>query len=73
MVRACIDPVGVGAHEAVMIGDSKADLGAARAAGVPIILTSFGYSTVPLHELKPDAIVGHLDEVIGVLPKVMRR
>jgi phosphoglycolate phosphatase len=73
MVRACIDPVGVSAHEAVMIGDSKADLGAARAAGLPIVLTRFGYSTVPLEDLKPDAIVDHLDHVIGVLPQVMRR
>ena len=72
MVRACIDPVGVSARDAVMIGDSKADLGAARAAGVPIILTSFGYSTIPLADLQPDAIVGHLDDVIGLLSKVMR-
>lgn len=73
MVRACIDPVGVSVQEAVMIGDSKADLGAARAAGVPIVLTRFGYSTVPLEELKPDAIVDHLDDVIAILPQVMRR
>lgn len=73
MVRACIDPFGVGAHEAVMIGDSKADLGAARAAGLPIILTSFGYSTIPLADLKPDAIVDHLDHVLDTLPRVLRR
>lgn len=73
MVHACIDPVGVAAGEAVMIGDSKADLGAARAAGVPIVLTRFGYSTIPIEELKPDAIVDHLDHVINVLPRVMRR
>ncbi len=73
MIHACIDPVGVSARDAVMIGDSKADLGAARAAGVPIILTSFGYSTVPIAELMPDAIVDHLDEVIGALGRVMTR
>ena len=71
MVRACIDPVGVSVRDAVMIGDSKADLGAARAAGVPIILTSFGYSTIPLADLKPDAIIGHLDDVMRALPRVM--
>ena len=71
MIYACIDPVGINPRDAIMIGDSKADLGAARAAGVPIILTSFGYSTTPIAELKPDAIVDHLDEVMGALAKVM--
>ena len=71
MIHACIDPVGVHVRDAVMIGDSKADLGAARAAGVPIILTSFGYSTVPIADLKPDAVVDHLDEVMSVLGRVM--
>lgn len=73
MIHACIDPAGVAARDAVMIGDSRADCEAARAAGVPVILTSFGYSTTPVAELKPDAIVGHLDEVMGWLPKVMAR
>lgn len=73
MIHACIDPVGVGPQDAVMIGDSRADVGAARAAKVPVILTSFGYSTTPIAELAPDAIVGHLDEIIGWLPRVMAR
>lgn len=72
MIHACIDPVGVSVRDAVMIGDSKADVGAARAAGVPVILTSFGYSTIPIAELAPDAIVDHLNEVIGWLPRVMK-
>ena len=71
MIHACIDPVGVHARDTVMIGDSRADVDAARAAGVPVILTSFGYSNTPVAELKPDAIVGHLDEVMGWLPKMM--
>ena len=33
MIHACIDPVGVAARDAVMIGDSRADCEAARAAG----------------------------------------
>ena len=73
MIHACIDPVGVSPRDAVMIGDSRADCEAARAAGLPVILTSFGYSTTPVAELKPDAIIGHLDEVMALLPKVMAR
>ncbi len=72
MIHACLAPFGVSAHDAVMIGDSRADSEAARAAGVPVILTSFGYSNVPVADLMPDAIVDHLDEVMGWLPKVLR-
>jgi phosphoglycolate phosphatase len=53
-----------------MVGDSRADRDAARAAGTPVILTSFGYSTTPVADLQPDAIVHHLDEVMGWLPRV---
>jgi phosphoglycolate phosphatase len=73
MIHACIDPVGVSPADAVMIGDSRADAEAARAAGLPVILTSFGYSTTPVADLRPDAIVDHLDEVIGLLPGVLAR
>ena len=73
MIHACLGPVMVEPADAVMIGDSRADAEAARAAGLPVILTSFGYSTTPIAELKPDAFVGHLDEVLGWLPKVMAR
>ena len=33
---------------ALMIGDSEVDLRTAKAAGVPIVLVSFGYATAPL-------------------------
>ncbi len=71
MVHACLSPFGVNPRDAVMIGDSRADADAGRAAGTAVILTSFGYTTTPVAELRPDAIVDHLDEVMGWLPKVM--
>ena len=48
---------------AVMIGDSNADVGAARAAGIPSIAVAFGYSTVPVRELGADALIDHFDEL----------
>jgi phosphoglycolate phosphatase len=48
---------------AVMIGDSDVDLRAAKAAGVPAILVGFGYAAAPLDGLKPDALIGHFDEL----------
>jgi phosphoglycolate phosphatase len=43
---------------AIMIGDSLPDLEAARAAGVPVIGVSFGYSPVPMAQLRPDLLLG---------------
>ena len=42
---------------AIMIGDSTADVEAARAAGVPIIAVSFGYSYVAPHDLGADLVI----------------
>ena len=46
---------------AVMIGNSEVDLRTAKAAGIPIILVSFGYATAPVHGLSPDAMIDHFD------------
>jgi phosphoglycolate phosphatase len=48
---------------AVMIGDSEVDLRTAKAAGIPIILVSFGYATNPLDALSPEAVIDHFDEL----------
>ncbi len=50
-----------GGGAALMVGDSEADIGAARAAGVPCVAVSFGYSTVPVGELGADAVIDHFD------------
>jgi phosphoglycolate phosphatase len=49
------------AARAVMVGDSDADAGAARAAGVPLVLVSFGYTETPAHALSPDVLIDHFD------------
>lgn len=48
---------------AVMIGDSRTDLGAARNAGIPIALFSFGYSDVPQRDLGADIVLDHYSEL----------
>lgn len=47
----------VPAERAVMLGDSRNDVLAAHAAGLPAILVSFGYSKVPARELGADAVI----------------
>jgi phosphoglycolate phosphatase len=48
---------------AVMVGDSKTDVEAAKNAGVPVIAVDFGYTDTPVAELSPDCIISHFDEL----------
>jgi phosphoglycolate phosphatase len=48
---------GVNAANAVMVGDSEIDVKCARAADVPIIGVTFGYSNIPMRKLAPDATI----------------
>lgn len=70
MLEACLKPFGIAVTEAVMVGDSGADHGAARAAGTSIVMVDFGYSKVPVHALEPDAIVSHLSEIPAALARI---
>jgi phosphoglycolate phosphatase len=47
---------------AVMVGDSDTDVDTARAARIPIIGVTFGYTDVPMRELAPDALIEHYAE-----------
>ena len=48
---------------AVMVGDAGTDVGVARRAGIPVIGVEFGYTEVPIAELKPDRLIGHMREL----------
>jgi phosphoglycolate phosphatase len=50
---------------AVMIGDAAPDLGAARAAGIPVVLIAGGYTRIPAQELGADAVVARFSELPG--------
>lgn len=47
--------------DAIMVGDSAADIASAKAAGVPVIAVDFGYTDRPVSELGPDRIISHFD------------
>lgn len=47
----------------MMVGDSASDSGAARAAGAPVVLVSFGYTDIPAETLEPDALISHFDQL----------
>jgi phosphoglycolate phosphatase len=64
-----IEAAGGSLDRALMVGDSRSDVGAAKAAGVPVIAVSFGYSDVPTAELGADAVIDSFAE----LPPIARR
>jgi phosphoglycolate phosphatase len=63
MLRRTIARGGGRVEQAVMVGDSAADVTTARAAGVPVIAVDFGYSEIAVAKLAPDRIISHFDEL----------
>jgi phosphoglycolate phosphatase len=47
----------------LMVGDSEADVAAAKAAGIPVIAVRFGYASIPLEDLGANALISHFDEL----------
>ncbi|MFC1689941.1 phosphoglycolate phosphatase [Pseudomonadota bacterium] len=64
----CIEEMSARPDDTVMIGDSGADVGAARAADVPVILVPDGYTGVPAVSLGADYVVGRLADVPHSIP-----
>lgn len=50
-------------RNAVLVGDSDTDAKTARAAGIPVILVSFGYTEIPVSELGATTIIDHYSEL----------
>jgi phosphoglycolate phosphatase len=55
----------------VMVGDAGPDIGVARRAGVPVIGVEFGYTEVPIAELKPDLLIGHMNQLSAAVESLM--
>jgi phosphoglycolate phosphatase len=58
-------------QRSVMVGDTAADIDAARAAGAPSILVSFGYSEASPETLGADAIIAHFSALPGVVRRLL--
>jgi phosphoglycolate phosphatase len=57
----------------VMVGDAGPDVGVARRAGVPVVCVEFGYTDVPVAELKPDLLIGHMRDLPAAVESLMAR
>lgn len=57
----------IGEGPYVMVGDSSPDILGAQAANIPVIAATYGYADTALPELKPDALIQNLGEVVELV------
>jgi phosphoglycolate phosphatase len=63
ILRQTVARAGGELFSTVMVGDAGPDIGVARRAGVPVIGVTFGYTEVPIADLKPDLLINHMKEL----------
>jgi len=66
-VFATLDAIAQPGSAAAFVGDSATDVGAARNAGLPVVLVSFGFTDTPAHELGGDVVIDHYDALLPAL------
>jgi phosphoglycolate phosphatase len=54
----------------IMVGDAGPDVGVARRAGVPVIGVGFGYTEVPMADLKPDLLINKMRDLPAAVESV---
>jgi len=55
----------------VMVGDAGTDVGVARRANVPVVGVDFGYTDVPMTDLKPDRLIGHFRDLPAAVESLL--
>jgi phosphoglycolate phosphatase len=59
-----------GTARAAFVGDSITDAGTARAAGLPFVAVSFGFSDRPVEALGADAVIDRYEELLPALRRL---
>jgi phosphoglycolate phosphatase len=72
ILRQTVARAGGEMSSTIMVGDAGPDIGVARRAGVPVIGVSFGYTDVPVSELKPDRVIDHMNELKAAIESLRR-
>ena len=70
VVRHVVDELGGDIGRTAMIGDSAVDVATARAAGIPVILLSYGYTPDPVHNLGADAVIDAFPELPAAVSRL---
>ena len=63
ILKQTIARAGGQVSSAIMVGDAGPDIGVARRAGIPVIGVEFGYTEIPIADLKPDRVINHMREL----------
>ena len=71
ILRQTVARAGGQLSSAIMVGDAGPDIGVARRAGIPVIGVEFGYTEVPIADLKPDRVIGHMKELPAAVASLM--
>jgi phosphoglycolate phosphatase len=67
------EALGTAPHATLMVGDSRNDAAAARAAGCPVVLVTYGYNHgEPVRGVDADAYIDSLAQLGGLLPPPVR-
>jgi phosphoglycolate phosphatase len=67
MLLKALSALGAAPGEGLVVGDSKSDVGSARAAGCPIIAVSYGYPHGPVADLGADLVIDQMLDLLGHL------
>lgn len=62
-IRGTLDKLGAEFSWAAMVGDSANDVNAAKAAGLPCVVVSFGYTQIAPRDLGGDRLIDHFAEL----------
>jgi len=71
ILNRTIERAGGDKTRAIMIGDSLTDIATARAASIPVIAVDFGYTDVPVVELKPDRVVSAFSDLPEAISRML--
>ena len=71
ILRQTIALAGGQLSSAIMVGDAGPDIGEARRAGIPVIGVEFGYTEIPIADLRPDLLIGHFSDLPAAVESLM--
>ena len=66
-----VDRAGGGVARSMLVGDTVTDRDTARAAGVPVVLVTFGPNGGGVANLQPDALMHHFDELAALAERLV--